>query len=110
MLRRLEGEIDLKRKQLTTLRIDATSLEAVKQLKGLLAEMLLTLCMLGKKFGRRYFEIFFICSPENRILHLMQIDLFHIVVPMRQTVPVSLESALSQRDYNRGGNLQYAAY
>ena len=34
MLRRLEGEIDLKRKQLTTLRIDATSLEAVKQLKG----------------------------------------------------------------------------
>lgn len=33
MLRRLEGEIDLKRKQLTTLRIDATSLEAVKQLK-----------------------------------------------------------------------------
>ena len=34
MLQGLEGDIDLKHKQLTTLRIDATSLEAVKQLKG----------------------------------------------------------------------------
>ena len=39
-----------------------------------------------------------------------KIDRFHIVVRMRQTVQVSLESALPQRDYNRGGNLQYAAY
>ena len=30
------------------------------------------------------------------------IDHFHIVVRMRQTVQVSLESALSQRDNNRG--------
>ena len=27
-------------------------------------------------------------------------DLFHIVVRMRQTIQVSLKSALSQRDYN----------
>ena len=35
---------------------------------------------------------------------------FHIVLRMSQTVQLSLESALSQRDYNRGGNLQYDAY
>ena len=38
------------------------------------------------------------------------IDHFHIVVGMHQTVQVSRESTLSQRDYNRGGNLLYAAY
>ena len=34
----------------------------------------------------------------------------NIVVRMRQTVQISFKSALSQRDYNRGGSLQYDAY
>ena len=33
----------------------------------------LTLCMLGKKFSRWHFEIFFYCFLENRIWHFMQI-------------------------------------
>ena len=34
---------------------------------------LLTLSTLGKIFSRRYFEIFFLFFPENRIWHFMQI-------------------------------------
>ena len=37
------------------------------------------------------------------LLCLCIIDWFHIAVRMRQTGQISLESALSQRDYNRGG-------
>ena len=33
-LKKLEGEVTLKAKQLAALRIDATNIEAVKQLKG----------------------------------------------------------------------------
>lgn len=34
-LKKIEGEVTLKAKQLAALRIDATNIEAVKQLKGL---------------------------------------------------------------------------
>ena len=33
----------------------------------------LTLCMLGKNFSRRHFEIFFLFILDNRIWHFMQI-------------------------------------
>ena len=33
----------------------------------------LTLCMLGKNFSRRHFEIFFLFFLENRTCHFMQI-------------------------------------
>ena len=35
--------------------------------------LIITLCMLGKKFSRQYFEIFYLLFLENRIWHFMQI-------------------------------------
>jgi len=32
--KRMEGEVELKKKQLSNLKLDASSIEAVKQLKG----------------------------------------------------------------------------
>jgi len=37
-LKKLEGDVGVKAKQLASLRIDATNIEAVKQLKGWLQE------------------------------------------------------------------------
>ena len=36
-------------------------------------EIIFTICMLGKDFSRRHFEIFFVFILENRIWHLVQI-------------------------------------
>ena len=38
---------------------------------------LLMLCMLGKNFSRRYFEIYFLFLPENRLWHLIKIVSLH---------------------------------
>ena len=35
---------------------------------------ILTLSTLGKKFSRRYIEVFFLFFPENMIRHFMQIN------------------------------------
>ena len=37
----------------------------------------LMLCILGKNFSRRYFEIYFLFLPENRFWHLMKIVSLH---------------------------------
>ena len=45
----------------------------LKLLSATFSDAALTLCMLGKKFSRQHFEIFFLFFLEKKIWHVLQI-------------------------------------